>query len=114
MENILKNNSHGFIAQLHSIHMQPSTVSTTPLDIQQIFGKDNLLADALSRTFDDHVSLSTISMPIPNWLQSVQQGYVNDSSLSTIIQRFSNNPYVVQHYSWDGSYLRYESHLVLS
>ena len=32
MENILKKNSHGVIAQLHFIHMQPSTVSTTPLD----------------------------------------------------------------------------------
>ena len=35
-------------------------------------GKDNIVADALSRTFDGHISLSTISMPIPNWLQSVQ------------------------------------------
>ena len=43
-------------------------------------GKDNLLVDALSRTFDDLASLSAISMPIPNWLQSIQQGYVNDSS----------------------------------
>ena len=34
MENILKNNSHGFITQLHSIHMQPSMVSTTPLYLQ--------------------------------------------------------------------------------
>ena len=49
-------------------------------------GKDNLVADALSRTFDDHASLSAISMPILNWLQYVQQGYVNDSFLSKIIQ----------------------------
>ena len=48
--------------------------------------KDNLVVDVLSWTFYDHASLSTISMPIPNWLQSVQQGYVNDSSLSQIIQ----------------------------
>ena len=41
--------------------------------------KDNLMADALSHTFDDHISLSSISMPIQNWLQSIQQGYVNDS-----------------------------------
>ena len=34
-------------------------------------GKDNLVVDALSCTFDDHASLSTISMPIPNWIQSV-------------------------------------------
>ena len=48
-------------------------------------GKYNLVVNALSHTFDDHVSLSTISMPISNWLQFVQQGYVNDSSLSEII-----------------------------
>ena len=34
-------------------------------------GKDNLVADALFHTFDDHVSLSTISMPTPKWLHYV-------------------------------------------
>ena len=52
--------------------MKPSMISTTPLDIQQILGKDDILADVISHTFDDHVSLSAISMPIPNWLQSIQ------------------------------------------
>ena len=76
-------------------------------------GKDNLVADALSCTFDDHASLSAISMPIPNWLQCVQQGYVNDSSLSQIIQQLASNPSLVPHYSWDGSSLRYKGCLVL-
>ena len=52
-------------------------------------------------------------MPIPNWLQSVQQGYVNDSSLSQIIQQLASNPSLVLHYSWDGSSLRYKGRLVL-
>ena len=69
-------------------------------------GKDNLVVDALSHTFDDHASISSISMPIPNWLQSVQQGYVNDSSLSKIIQQLASNPSIVSYYSWDGSSLR--------
>ena len=68
-------------------------------------GKDHLVTDALSRTFDDQGSLSAISMPVPNWLQSVQQGYVNDSSLSHIIQCLANNPSVVPHSSWDGASL---------
>ena len=75
-------------------------------------GKDNIVADALSRTFDDHASLSAISMPIPNWLESVQQGYINDSSLSQIIQHLASNPSVVPHYSWKGSSLRYKGPLV--
>ena len=75
--------------------------------------KDNIVADALSRTFDSQGSLSAISMPVPNLLQSVQQGYVNDSSLSQIIQRLTNNPSFVPHYSWDGASLRYKGRLVL-
>ena len=59
-------------------------------------GKDNIVVDALSRTFDDQGSLSTISIPVPNWLQSVQQGYVNDSSLSQIIQQLVSNPCLVR------------------
>ena len=71
------------------------------------------MADALSHTFDDQGSISAISMPVPNWLQSVQQGYVNDSSLSQIIQCLDNNTSVVPHYSWDGASLRYKGRLVL-
>ena len=36
MENILEKSSHGVIAQLHFIQMQPSAGSTTRLDLQQI------------------------------------------------------------------------------
>ena len=82
-------------------------------DITYKKAKDNLVADSLSRTFDDHISLSTISMPIPNWLQFVQQGDVNEFSLFVITQRLENNPYVVPHYSLYGSSLRYKGHLVL-
>ena len=48
-------------------------------EINYMKAKDNLVVDSLSCTFDAHVSLSAISMPIPTWLHSVQQGYVNDS-----------------------------------
>ena len=36
MENLLKNNSHGVIAHLHSIQIQPSVVSITSLVVQHI------------------------------------------------------------------------------
>ena len=47
--------------------------------------QDNIALDALFNTFDAHVYLSVVSMPLPTWLHSVQQGYANDSSLSEII-----------------------------
>ena len=39
LEKILKKNSHGVIAQLHSLQMQPSVAPTTPLDLQQILDR---------------------------------------------------------------------------
>ena len=71
------------------------------------------MVDTLSRTFDAPVSLSAIAMPIPTWLHSDQQEYVNESSLSEIIQPLASNPSVVPYFSWDGSSLRYKGHLVL-
>ena len=105
-----------FLEQCVSSPAQPKWVSKLmgyDYEITYKKGKDNIVADALSRTFDDQGSLSAISMPVPNWLQSVQQGYVNDSSLSQIIQRLDNNPSAVPHYSWDGASLRYKGRLVL-
>ena len=52
--------------------------------------KENFVVDALSHTFDDHISLSVIYIPIPNLLQSIHQGYVNDSYI------IWNYPKVVQ------------------
>ena len=75
--------------------------------------KDNLVVDTLSCTFNAPVSLSAINMPIPTWLHFVHQGYFNDSSLYEIIQLLASNPYVVPHFSWDGSSLRYKGRLVL-
>ena len=39
MEKLLKKSSHGVIAQLHFIQMQPSAVSTTLVDLQQILDR---------------------------------------------------------------------------
>ena len=39
-------------------------------------GKDNMVEDAPSCTIDDPVSLTTLSLLVPNWLQSVQWGYL--------------------------------------
>jgi len=39
MEKLLKKNLDGVITQLHSIQMQPSVISTTPSDLQQILDR---------------------------------------------------------------------------
>ena len=99
LEKLLKKSSHGVIAQLHSLQMQPSAAPTTPLDLQQIL-------DRYTGVFAEPVGLPP-SRPEDHRIHLVfQQGYVNDSSLSQIIQCLDNNPSDVPHYSWDGASLR--------
>ena len=71
------------------------------------------MVDSLFHTFDSHVSLSVISIPILTWLHSIQQGFVNESSLPEIIQQLASNPSVVSYSSWDEFSLRYKGRLVL-
>ena len=68
MENILNNISHGVIAQLHFIQMQPSVVSTTPLDIQKNLDRyacvfSDLVGLPPSRPEDHHIMLLLGSFP---------------------------------------------------
>ena len=72
MENILNNNSHGVITQLHFIQMQPSAVSTTPLDLQQILDRYacvfvELVEFPPSRTQHHRIPLLPGSIPPNIW-----------------------------------------------
>ena len=70
MEKLLKKSSHGVIAQLHSIQMQPSAAPTTPLDLQQILDRyTGVFAEPVglppSRPEDHRIHLLPGSIP-PN------------------------------------------------
>ena len=70
MEKLLKKSSHGVIAQLHSIQMQPSAAPTTPLDLQQILDRyTGVFAEPVglppSRPEDHRIQLLLGSIP-PN------------------------------------------------
>jgi len=54
-------------------------------------GKENKVADALSRKFEDpltaeELSLSLISFPIPSWTTELQASYLQDAETSSILE----------------------------
>jgi hypothetical protein len=50
-------------------------------------GKDNVVADALSRKYEDEGSLFSLSFIVPNWLQAVRQEWLQDPKSSHLIQQ---------------------------
>ena len=50
-------------------------------------GKDNIVADALSRKYEDEGSLFSRSFIVPNWLQAMHQEWLQDPKSSHLIQQ---------------------------
>jgi hypothetical protein len=49
-------------------------------------GKNNVVADALSRKYEDEGSLFSLSFIVPNWLQAIHQEWIQDPKSSHLIQ----------------------------
>jgi hypothetical protein len=57
-------------------------------------GKDNVVANALSRKYEDEGSFFSLSFIVPNWLQVVRQEWLYDPKSSHLIQQLqSNSPF---------------------
>ena len=54
-------------------------------------GKENVVADALSRKDEDITSYS-ISVAIPEWLNEIRSEYAKDPETSTIINNSNHDP----------------------
>jgi hypothetical protein len=50
-------------------------------------GKENLVADALSRKYEDEGSIFSVSFIVPDWLQAVHQEWLQDPKSSQLIQQ---------------------------
>jgi hypothetical protein len=53
-------------------------------------GKDNVVADALSRKYEDEGSLFSLSFIVPDWLQAMHQEWLQDPKISHLIQQLKN------------------------
>ena len=75
--------------------------------------KENFMADALSRQYEDKGSLLALSTPIPNWLNQARQEWIQDPSIAQLIHRIQIDPNPPQGYSWADHTLKYKGQLVL-
>ena len=69
-------------------------------------GKDNVVADSLSRKYEDEGYIFSLSFIILDWL--------HDPKSSHLIQQLQSNSPVSPGYSWLNDELRYKGHLYLS
>jgi hypothetical protein len=77
-------------------------------------GKDNVVADALSRKYEEEGSLFSLSFIVPDWLQAMRQEWLQDPKISHLIQQLQTNAPAPPGYSWLQDELRYKGHLYLS
>ena len=50
-------------------------------------GKDNIVADALSRQHEEDESLFSLSLLVPNWIEEVHHEWLTHQTTSKLIQR---------------------------
>ena len=75
--------------------------------------KENVVADALSRQYEDDTSLLSLSAPIPDWLNQSHQEWLQVPSTTQLIHRIQADPNPPQDYSWMENTLKYKGRLVL-
>jgi hypothetical protein len=77
-------------------------------------GKDNVVADDLSRKYEDEGSLFYLSFIVSDWLQDVRQESLQDPKILCLIQKLQDNSPVSTRYSWHNDELCYKGHMYLS
>ena len=78
-------------------------------------GKENLVADALSRKHMNvqEDSCLAISIGVPAWIEEVHKSYVDDEKYTIIIQELAIKPASVPHYSMQSGVLRYKNRICI-
>ena len=85
-------------------------------DYEVIYKKDkeNVVADALSRKYEDEGSMFSLSFIVPDWLQVVHQEWMQDPNISFLIQQLQDNSPVSPIYTLHNYDIFYKGHLYLS
>jgi hypothetical protein len=63
-------------------------------------GKDNIVADALSRQHEEDGSLFSLSLPVPDWIEEVHQEWLTHQTTSKLIQHLQEDPNPPTGYTW--------------
>ncbi|KAF8413570.1 hypothetical protein HHK36_001561 [Tetracentron sinense] len=86
-------------------------------DLNYRSGKENIVADALSRQHENTTQmismLMVISMPISDWMIAIQKEWENDADLQRLIEDLKREPMTHPGYSWTHDQLRFKGRLVV-
>jgi hypothetical protein len=63
-------------------------------------GKDNVVADALSRKYEEEGSLFSLSFIVLDWLQAEHPEWLQDPKSSHLIQQLQTKALASPRYSW--------------
>ena len=77
-------------------------------------GRGNIVADALSRQFEEESTLLAISLPIPEWIEEACKEWFSHPGLSQLITQLQADPNSTEGYSWQDEILRYKDRVVIS
>ena len=89
-------------------HKWVSKIQVFDFNILYKKGKENRVADNLSRKHDSDASLCAISIVVLEWISEVQSEYVKDPETRKIIEEVENNKAMNSKYSWKKNILWYK------
>ncbi|MDO5305520.1 MAG: RNase H-like domain-containing protein, partial [bacterium] len=84
-------------------------LATFDMEILHKKGKDNVVADALSRK-DEEIQNYAISMVVPEWLDGIRIEYAKNPEVCSIINNINQNP----KFEWKNDLLWYKGRIYLS
>ena len=77
-------------------------------------GKENVVADALSRKDEkDEALLCALSILQEDWVEEAKEEWKNDVATSNLIQQLQNDPSSLDKFCWKGDTLWYKERLYL-
>ena len=71
-------------------------------------GCDDVVTDALLCQFEDEITLLSISLPIPYWIEYAYKEWFSRPSLSKLINNLREDPNSSTDYSWKDEILPYK------
>jgi hypothetical protein len=88
--------------RIASLEQQKWVTKLFGYDYEIIYKKDkeNVVADALSRKYEDEGSIFSLSFIVPDWLQVVRQEWLQDPKRSQLIQQLQSSALAPPGYSW--------------
>jgi len=90
-----------------------SKIQVFDFDIVYKIGRENLVADKLSRKLDSDATLCAISIVIPEWISEVQIEYVKNLEIRKLIEEVESNPTTNPKFTWENDILWYKQRIFL-